>query len=168
MKNNIEFREKQRMTQWWLWLLMIGINIPFIYGIYHQIFMGEPWGNNPMSDTGLIIAAAFIFLFTLVLLFSFLETVITKHGIYVRYFPFHIKFKYYDWNEISKVEIKNFNAIRNFGGYGVRYKKGMKASYILGGNKAILIELKSGKEFMIGTQKPEETEQVLKELGKIN
>ena len=55
------FKEKQRFSQWWLWLIIIGLgNIPVI-GIYKQLILGEKFGNNPMSDLGLIAFSIFIF-----------------------------------------------------------------------------------------------------------
>ncbi len=40
------------------------------YGMYKQILTGEPFGNNPVSDTGLIIATGLV-----ILLVVFIRTV---------------------------------------------------------------------------------------------
>jgi hypothetical protein len=50
MKENILFSERQRFTQWWLWLILVGINTLFIYGLYKRLIIGEPVGTNPASD----------------------------------------------------------------------------------------------------------------------
>ena len=56
-----EFKEEQKFTQWWLWLILIPIGILPIFGIYKQLILGEQFGDKPMSDLGLIIFSVFIF-----------------------------------------------------------------------------------------------------------
>ena len=58
---NIVFKETQKFSQWWLWLILIGIGILPILGIYKQLIIGEKFGDKPMSDLGLIIFAVFVF-----------------------------------------------------------------------------------------------------------
>ncbi|WP_260402681.1 MULTISPECIES: phosphoethanolamine transferase domain-containing protein [Aequorivita] len=57
----IVFKEEQKFTQWWLWLILIGIGVLPIIGIYKQLIIEEKFGDNPMSDLGLIIFSIFIF-----------------------------------------------------------------------------------------------------------
>jgi hypothetical protein len=56
------YREVQGFQQWWLWALMLitaaGTIGLFGYGIYVQVIQGTPWGDNPMSDTGLVVTGA--------------------------------------------------------------------------------------------------------------
>ena len=58
---NIVFKETQKFSQWWLWLILIGIGILPILGIYKQLIIGEKFGDKPMSDLGIIIFAVFVF-----------------------------------------------------------------------------------------------------------
>ena len=57
----IEFKEKQKFTQWWIWLLLIGLGAIAVYGIIQQILFGVDFGNKPMSNIGLIIFTLFVF-----------------------------------------------------------------------------------------------------------
>ncbi len=66
-----EFKEEQKFTQWWFWLIFIGVALIPVYGIYRQIILGEVFGNKPMSDTGLIVFA--IISFGLLVLFWFFK-----------------------------------------------------------------------------------------------
>ena len=50
-----EFKEKQKFTQWWLWLFLIGFGLFQVYGLFKQLIIGEDFGDKPMSDIGLII-----------------------------------------------------------------------------------------------------------------
>ena len=45
---NIVFKETQKFSQWWLWLILIGIGILPILGIYKQLIIGEKFGDKPM------------------------------------------------------------------------------------------------------------------------
>ena len=55
------FKEKQRFTQWWLWLILIPIGVLPVVGIFQQLILGEEFGDNPMSNFGLILFAVFVF-----------------------------------------------------------------------------------------------------------
>jgi hypothetical protein len=48
----IMFREEQKFTQWWLWVILIGVGIFPVFGIYKQLILGEKFGDKPMSDPG--------------------------------------------------------------------------------------------------------------------
>ena len=54
MQMKTEFKEEQKFTQWWLWVILIPIGILPIFGIYKQLILGEKFGDKPMSDLGLI------------------------------------------------------------------------------------------------------------------
>ena len=53
------FKEEQRFTQWWLWLIMaitlLSVLIPFAYGMHSQEVLDKPFGENPMSTGGLVV-----------------------------------------------------------------------------------------------------------------
>lgn len=70
-------------------------------------------------------------------------------------FPFMIRPKRYKLSEIEKAEEITYRPLKEFGGWGIRYGKGMWA-YTAYGNKGVLIWLKNGKRFLLGSQKPEE------------
>src|SRR5690554_4514675 len=82
------FTEQQRFTQWWVWVLLIGIGILPILAIYYQFVLGEEFGDNPMSNWGVVLFA--IPVFGAILLFSFmrLKTEITHKEIRMSFIPF--------------------------------------------------------------------------------
>jgi len=97
MNTKILFTETQMFKQWLLWLILFGINGLFLFGVVKQVIYGEQFGDKPMSNTGLLIATSLTFLLTFLFMSFHLDTIIKKDGIYVRFFPFHVKFKYYAW-----------------------------------------------------------------------
>ena len=68
----IYFKEEQKFDQVWFRLIILLSYVPltviFGIGIYQQIFLGKPWGNNPTSDTALLITTAFLFLVMAILI----------------------------------------------------------------------------------------------------
>lgn len=84
----IEFNEEQKFTQWELWLILIGIRILPIFGIYKQLILGGKFGDKPMSDFGLIIFCVFIFGLIVMFWFMRLKTEIDQNEIRMNFFPF--------------------------------------------------------------------------------
>jgi len=168
MEENALFSERQRFTQWWVWMMLIGINVLFIYGLYKQLIVGEPFGTNPASVTALILITIFIVLLTVFFLSTRLETQIRADGIYVRFFPIHLSYRYFGWNEIRKSYIRQYSSIKEFGGWGIRYGIGGRGkAYNVTGGTGLQLEFIDNKKLLIGTQKSEELELVLNNLGKL-
>jgi hypothetical protein len=153
------FHERQRFTQWWIWLPLFGFLAFFLWGAVQQLIQGEPWGDNPMSNLGLLLFGllplAFIGFFRIIEL----ETRITEEEIHVILFPIaQLKFK---WERIEKAEIISYG----FVGYGLRLGSRYGTVYNIKGNKGLLLKLKNERKFLIGTQQPEVLQQVLEQLG---
>ncbi|QCX52348.1 hypothetical protein [Elizabethkingia sp. JS20170427COW] len=167
IENEILFKEKQKFQQWWIWLILLGVNLLFIVGAVIQIGMKRPFGNQPMSDTGFLWVTAFTIAVSILFLNFKLETRITKEGIYVRFFPFHLKFKYYSWREITKAYIRSYSPISDYGGWGIRLGlSGKGNAYNVSGNQGLQLEFADRKNLLIGTQKPEELSLLLEQLGR--
>ena len=88
IKIEISFEEKQRFTQWWIWifiLLPLGIAL---YGCYQQLWLGTPMGNKPLSNNGLIIFTLFGIGFVFFFWINQLITRIDATGIHVHFYPY--------------------------------------------------------------------------------
>lgn len=155
------FKEQQRFNQLWLILLMlISLLVPIalIIGTYIK---------NPDQFTALeftliivttLLAPCIIFIFKL-------TTRIDEEGIQYKFFPFHLKFKHIKWNEIDKAYIRKYDALTEYGGWGIKggkfLKKDKGTAVNVSGDIGIQLELKSGKKLLIGTQLKNESEMVL-------
>ena len=157
---SIVFKEKQKFSQWWLWLILIGIGILPILGIYKQLIIGEKFGDKPMSDLGLIIFAVFVFSLIAMFCFMQLKTEIDQNGISMHFFPL-VK-KRVNWKEIKNAEIVNYGFV---GGWGIRLWTKYGTVYNMKGDKGLAIALTDGKKFLIGTQKPEELTAILEKIS---
>lgn len=155
-----EFKEKQKFTQWWLWLFLIGIGLFQVYGLFKQLIKGENFGDKPMSDIGLIFFT--IVPFGIIILFWYmkLETEIDPKEIRIRFTPL-VK-KVFKWEDVKSATVLNYK----FVGYGIRLFTSYGTVYNTKGNTGLAIELKNGEKILIGTQKGNELAQIIeKRLG---
>jgi hypothetical protein len=168
----ILFQEEQRWDQLWLkiplYVLALGNVILFGYGIYFQIILRKPWGDNPMPDTVLIIVTCFTFAIWGGLLFLFerskLITCIDMQEIRLRFPPFFSKEKIIPVETIEKMVVRKYNPIMEYGGWGIRL--GWKGrAYNVRGNFGLQLYFKNGKRLLVGTQKPEQVKWAIKKIS---
>lgn len=157
----IRFREIQRFRQAWMWVLFISgmllVVVIFGYGMVTQFVYGRPWGDEPMSDTALIIAGLVSIVVAggvaLLFLCMALETKVADDGICIRFFPFVRKRIAYD--QIISFEARTYRPIAEYGGWGIRVRL-RGTAYNVSGNRGVQLELANGTRLLIGSQRPDE------------
>jgi len=155
------FTEVQRFRQWWVCLLILFVAGIAWYGAVQQIVLKKPFGNNPAPDPVMImIWVIFGVLFPIFFYSLKLATDVRNDGLYVRFFPLQFHSHKISYIEIKTYEIRTYSALKEYGGYGIRYGKNGKA-YNISGNRGVQFEFLDGKRLLIGTQKPEEFIQAL-------
>jgi hypothetical protein len=165
------FIEEQKFRKMYLWIILITVNAFQLIVIFQLVFFGEISGEIPGTRGRLIIflQSTLVFLITLLMWNLRLDTAIREDGIYYRYFPFQRKFKKILWSDISKCYVRRYNPIMEYGGWGLRlglFGKGQ--AFNVAGNMGLQLVFNNGKRFLIGTQKPDELDESLKKLGKLN
>jgi hypothetical protein len=185
MGNNISFYERQYFRQWWLIILLVAVGGIFIFGCIQQLIIEKAWGNNPISDGGLIFLTTSMLLFIVWFFCMHLDTEIDKEGISWRFFLLEFRTHFLSWDEIDNAEVITYDPMQ-FGGWGIRsgtlcairikshkgnfFRKTKHADYNktkvynVSGKKALLLELTNGKKILIGTRKPEELSEILTQL----
>lgn len=155
------FTEVQRFRQWWILAPLLFFTAWIGYGLFGQLSGGEPFGNKPLSDQGAVILLAgwLIFLYFF-LMYLELRTEIGEKGISVRFRG--LSSKRFAWEDIQQTEMVTYR----FVGYGLRLLTPYGTVYNVGGNQGLVIRLKSGKRYLIGTQKPDALKASLAALGK--
>lgn len=157
----VHFTEKQRFTQWWIWLLFLFIIGTFGAAIVMQVIYHKDFGDNPMSDIGLFIGLT-LSLIALIFFRSLkLETIIDNQGVKVRFYPFRRKFLEIPWSLIQTAEVRKYSPMSEFGGWGVRGIKSDRALTV-SGRHGLQLVLTDGRKLLIGTLKFKELEQVIK------
>jgi hypothetical protein len=162
----VSFCEVQRFRNTWVLFIVLPISlfliILFGYGMVKQLILGHPWGGKPMPDIALAIVGPLAILFGIGLAYLFyaakLVTEVRGDGLYVRFFP--LTQQKIPFEDIGRCEVRTYNPIREFGGWGIRYGKGGKA-YNVSGNRGVQLELSNGKRLLIGSEQPEELARVL-------
>ena len=158
MKTN--FTETQKFTQWWLWLILIAVSAISFYAIVQQIILDKgPFGDKPMPNEGLIITS--VIMLSLLVLFYILKlkTKITSESIHFKFIPFLSKTIL--WEDVKAAKVIDYGFV---GGWGIRFWTGYGTVYNVKGSKGLLVELKSGKQFIIGTQKEKELTNFIEQL----
>lgn len=150
------FEEVQRFRQWWLWLILIGTTLIPVYGLYQQVYLGEPFGDNPASDEGLVVFLLLMLALLGLFAFTSLHTCIDDTGIKMVFIPF--KKKLVTWDQVEQLRVVNYGFV---GGWGVRIWTSFGTVYNISGNKGLSIQLKNGRQFLIGTSKPEDLQAYL-------
>jgi phosphatidylglycerophosphate synthase len=159
---NIYFVEEQKFTQWWVWLILIGIGCTTVIGILIALFRNDP-ENNTLTDLVLIFTLFLIVGFILLFWSMKLKTEIDQYEIIVHFFPF-VK-RRIAWQDVFIAEVVDYGFV---GGWGIRLGTKYGTIYNIKGSKGLAIELKNGKKFLVGTQKENELSLVLDKLKNRN
>lgn len=156
------FKEEQRFTQTWLIvLLIISMVVPIV--IMTNEYSKD---NSTMTLNELSITVTLMIVFIIPIFFFKLKTRIDEIGIHYQFIPFHLKTRSIKWEEIKSIYTRKYDAISEYGGWGLKggaiWKKNKGVAYNTSGDIGIQLELNSGKKVLIGTQKLNEANAVLK------
>jgi hypothetical protein len=172
------FEEVQRFRdQSWLLVLVLTISlgaiIPLIYGMYWQILQDVPWGDQPMSDTGMVVLFLFVILCMGVMAFMLLsmklEVRLDEQGIHYRFIPLKNEWQLIRKDQISEYRFEKGMRLFTTGGVGYHRNVFTKTrSYRIFGSSCLSLKLNSGDKLLLGTRKPGEMEWALKKLITIN
>lgn len=83
----------------------------------------------------------------------------------MRFFPFHLHYKHYSWDDILKAEVRTYNPIGEFGGWGLR-GAGKDRAFNISGNQGLQLEFKDHKKLLIGTRQAEAITKALEQIQK--
>ena len=167
MEGIVIFREVQRFRQTWIWVILLSITALMLYFLIKQVALGEPVGNNPATDW-LLIILVIVFGLGFPILFYFLNLTVEARtdGLYYRYCPFHLSFKKIPYDSISKCEVRSYSALKEYGGWGIRYGGHGKA-YNVSGNQGVQLEFVNGGKLLFGSKRAEELAQAIQSgMGK--
>lgn len=152
-------------------ILIMPVSIT-IYCIYAWYIAGIRVDKVAADDTtGQLIVLGLMGFTILFMLSMRLYTKVDSEGIHFKYIPFIWQWRKYSWYDIASCEIKTFDPLSDFGGWGIKKSwKGKPAnwSYTVKGDRGIYIALKNGKTLIIGTQKGDEALEHIQKFVKPN
>lgn len=160
IKAKLLFSESQRFTQWWVWIFVL---LPFAigaYGLYQQVLLATPFGNKPLSNTGLYVMTGIGLLLAVFVRYNQLNTRIYTDRIEIQYYPYFTKV--YSWTEIERVECIDYGFV---GGWGIRLTIKYGTVYNVSGREGLALHLKNKQKLVVGTQERDRLEKVMTQIS---
>lgn len=161
------FREQQRF-HWWVGAVVLG-STGIVVGVFgyimvKQLLLGEPVGDNPMSDTELAIVGPAACLVTLgvawLILRAALITQVYADRLHIRYRGLFVN-RAIPFADIARCYARVYRPILEYGGWGVRWSFKHGKAYNVKGNHGVQLELADGKKLLIGSQRADELAQTI-------
>jgi len=173
MVSRLIYREEQSFRQSIIPWIMLA-SILFIIGgfsvsFYQQLYLGKPYGNEPMSNNGLIwssivsfivLSAVFIFILS-----GRLVTEIWTDGIRYKFTPLIRKIRFIPLAEIVEVKVEKYRPIIEFGGWGWRRRlMARKRAFNVSGSIGVRVTLKNRSQILFGTRQQEEMKRAVEKM----
>lgn len=158
MNQEILFAETQGFDRKWIRLAMA-------ISLASGLILLLPVIKKDLENAGWVFVLFLFSLLAILILSLRLETIIQTDGIYVRFYPFHRKYYFYPWHSIKQCYVKNYNPVREYGGWGIRYGFGRNGRALnFSGSQGIQLVFTDGSKLLIGTRKAEEADEVIQKL----
>jgi len=167
------YKEEQSFRQSFIpWIMIVSILIlicGFGVSFYQQLYLGKPYGDEPMSNNGLIwssilsfVVMSTVFIF---ILSANLVTEIWSDGIRYKFPPLVRKIRHIPLSEIASVDVSKYRPIAEFGGWGWRKRLvSRKTAYNVSGNIGIRVIRNNGSQIMFGTHKQDEMKRAVEKM----
>ena len=146
---------KEAQNPLWIILVFVVTSVALIVG---SIFL---WSTVIWSSIMMLVFAILSFL-----VFGGLRTFVTNDTVKIRFGFLGIRILSIKTADITNIDIHEFSPLKDFGGYGMRYGKGMKA-YFLGGNQGVKLTLANGKKYLIGSYSPEKLADAIRSVSEV-
>jgi hypothetical protein len=157
------FHEVQRFRMWMFWVPIAIVTFVVWWQFVEQIVLGSPQGSEPIPDWAawaLTIVFGLGFpVFALVVRFV---TEVEPGWLIVKLYPFHTA--RIDLTRVAEAEVREYSALREFGGWGIRVGRGGKA-YSAYGTQGVQLWLKDDSRILIGSQRAEDLAAALRLAG---
>jgi len=161
MAESTTFSEAQSFQQWHRWIVLAFPPAALLFMTVRQVVFHKPWGSPPRSDGGLIFLTVLLVAVYVRLVTARLVTRLRNGEIAVGMGGLW-KLRRIPLKQVRAAEAVTYNAMIDFGGYGIRSGRRGKA-YIARGNRAVELALSDGQKILIGSQIPDVLLQRLKE-----
>jgi hypothetical protein len=164
MTGEIICGQEQKFGWFFRWFLIFD-SVLFILVILGLQFWLWRMGRETLPIA--IIAILIIPMLILIMLWlARLQTIVCRDGLYVRFFPFHINFKRFAFEDFSEYYAREYSPIFEYGGWGIRYSFRNGRAYNISGNKGLQIVFKNGKKLLVGSQNPQELVEAIDSIVK--
>ncbi|MFQ5808383.1 MAG: DUF1648 domain-containing protein [Armatimonadota bacterium] len=106
---------------------------------------GDAWWASGLCFGGAV---------ALLLVYGGMRVGVTPDRVQVRTGILGLRLLTLDRAEIAEAEVHSFSPLRDFGGWGIRWNRQMKA-YFLSGHRGVKLRTREGKQYLVGSDHPE-------------
>ncbi len=152
------FTERQYFSRWWV-LLMLPAPI-----VTTVLTFTSSTNHEDDALLALLIVWGLCGSIAAMFLWSHLDTEITEDEIRLKYPPFINKPKVIPYSEIKTIQVRKYDPLGEYGGWGLRYgwtNSKKNRAYNIKGNLGLQLELNDGMRILIGTIKPVELRELI-------
>ncbi|NEO86337.1 MAG: hypothetical protein F6J87_19085 [Spirulina sp. SIO3F2] len=162
------FREVQPLRSLWLWLVMLGtygltLGV-FVWIGYQQLLLGQPVGDNPLPNSGLIsliVIVSILSIVSIVLLYRLkLIVEVYPDRLWIWFYPLSTRLipnakRIINLSDIRDYQLRTYRPLRDYGGWGLR-RSWRDRAYTVSGTQGVQVTLHSSEAFLIGSQRAQE------------
>ena len=144
----------------WFWLLMAGACVlgigATLFAAFQQPDPGEIARGDSLSQLGSVLVGGGVLLFFVAMtsIFMCLDVEVRSDHLFVSFGPVHLVRRRIRYADIESVRAVTYRPIREFGGWGIRWR-GRRTAWTIRGNQAVAITLQSGREIYVGSRFPQ-------------
>lgn len=150
------FHERQYFRQAWLWVLVIASLVPLL------VIMGVLLPERGAAALPPFLLVLAVVAATLGLMWwMHLDVWVTEGELVVKLTPLHLKPRRIARTEIVEAKSRTYDALREYGGWGIRGGFGHGSAYNVSGDQGVQLVLANGKRLLIGSQRAGELEEAL-------
>lgn len=151
------YTESQKINIWLAYIPVCLLFLFFFYELIASLTGLSGFSSTPLS--GILVGLGATLLTTIILAIAKLQTTITAEGITARFIPFNKK-KFF-WSEVESYSIRKSKVK----GVGLKYDPFQRMMYYnTDFGEMLVLKLKNGKKFGVGTKEPERMQVFLEEL----
>ncbi len=166
----MEFEEKQQLKLWWLYILLVIESI-----VIGSILFLDKGGITLQELNASYFAPIWALLLPFIIIYfvtkNSLILTINQVGITYQYWPFTKK-KTISWISIDKIYLRKYDALGEYGGWGVKHRLWFKfndKAYIFNDQSiGLQLELSNNKKILFSTSKASELNLFLINLKRTN
>lgn len=152
-ESQVYFAEVQRTMPWWVYAVVAAVALLMWWATVQQIILGRPFGSRPAPSWLLILfTVVFGIGFPAFLALLRMDTVVTDAQVRFRVFPLHWSFRSIRAKQIESYAHVEYQALVDYGGYGIRL--GFKGwAYNIRGDEGVRFVLENGRRVLLGSSR---------------
>lgn len=156
MKARVLYEERTGWA-WWVHVLvsltLLAVVVPVTETLRGNVGGGE--GAMPVWVAALCLCLGLGLPLAIYSLMGQLRTRVLRNGLDLRWGFMEVIKKQIPFEEIEAAEAVTYSPLGDFGGWGIRVGGMKKKAWTVRGNRALLLRLKDGTRFYLGSDKPE-------------